>query len=194
MLSWFHHFFHRVHRRSIREHEVARFGTITISDFRRTGEVFGSEIICALKLLAMHDPRRLRRVQNTSLYIVNHVIPDGAPGSYDHDLNACFIDYEIVSEIDPPDFRRACIACLLVHEATHGVLVKCKIQYRGDARLRIERLCMVEQNRFATRLLASAPDAYAGLSIEFCESDWASRWSRSRSVVFLSYLHRYWRK
>jgi hypothetical protein len=191
VLAWLERFLNRVCTQSFREHQVAEFETISIADYRNAGEAFASDAITALELILANDTRRFRRVQETCRYIVNHVIPSGAPGTYDRKWSACLIDYDLLRKIEPTDFRRGAIACLLVHEATHGIIENREIRYVGDNRLRIERLCMAEQNRFALRLFASAPNTYSGLNMNFEESDWTSRWSRSRAKVLLSYVCRY---
>ena len=192
MLNWIHTFLHRVCIQAVRDHEVAQFDGISIADFGNTGTLFSSEIVEAFRLVSEHDPRRFRRIRQICRYVVNHVIPGNAPASYSAEWAACIIDYTLMRKIEPVGFRGGCMACLLVHESTHGAIEKRNIRYVGGARLRIERLCMAEQNRFASRLFKSVPELYAGLHVEFRESDWTSRWSRPRSEVFLSYVHRLW--
>lgn len=193
MFTWVSRLLDRISLRSIREHEVARYGAISIADFRGAGEAFRTDIVQALQLVSEHDARRFGRVQRTCRFVVNHPIPRGSPATYSNEWNACLMDYDMLRGIEPAEFRQGCIACLLVHEATHGLIERRKIRYVGDNRLRIEQLCMREQNRFAARLTASAPGLYSGLQMDFRDSDWTSRWAQSSLVALLSYLRHLWR-
>jgi hypothetical protein len=191
---WIHKLLLKVYDRAIRDHEVARFETISIADFRRAGEPFVADVVESLRLVSQHDQRRFHRLQQTCRFVVNHVIPSGAPASYDPESRICLLDYTELRQLEPSQFRRAAIACLLVHEATHGALTNRRIPYTESNRLRIERLCMAEQNRFASRLIADAPELYANLHLDLRDSDWTSLWSRPRFAVLKSYAQRYFRK
>lgn len=194
MRAWLKRLLNGVCIQSIREHALAEFEGVLISDYRKAGEVFRSDVVEALRLINVYDARRFRRVLRNTPFVVNHVIRDGAPASYHPGWTACVLDYEQLRGIEPAEFRRGCVAALIVHEATHGVIDRHGIAYQGEERLRIERVCMNEQNRFASRLVAVAPNLYGGLLLEFRESDWTSRWSERSLVGLRSYVERYLRQ
>ena len=174
----------------IRQHEVARLRDIGIADVGNPDGLFSSKVMEALHLVALHDPRRFKRIEQMIRWVANQATVHGGLAEYHSDLSACFIDFPRLAPVSEDRFRLACVACILVHEATHGLIEHRGIRYGPETRGRIERLCVLEQNRFASRLQASDPHLYPGLDWEFRESEWESSWSGRPAGSVLSYLRR----
>jgi hypothetical protein len=83
-------------------------------------------------------------------------------------------------------------ACALIHESTHGVVDSHKVDYNEENRARIERLCVTEQNRFASKLAVADPARYPIelLHLDFQEGWWKEAWTGSRLKTGLSLLRR----
>ena len=123
------------------------------------------------------DPRRFVRVRRHIRWIVKHIAFDrGGGAEYIAQTRACNIEFrEPDSDSDYP-YWIAWYASVLVHEATHGVINSRGIPYSPEMRVRIERLCVTEQNRFLRVLARSDPETAAHLHREFDESRWYSSW------------------
>jgi len=81
-------------------------------------------------------------------------------------------------------------ACVLVHEATHGVICSRGIPYSRELRSRIERLCVTEEQRFLIHLTITHPDLASGLYREFDASKWRASWNATRTERFLAVIKR----
>ena len=106
-------------------------------------------------------------------------------------MRACNVEFnDRIGETH--DIRVATYAIILVHEATHGAIESCGIKYDTHNRSRIERLCVKEQNRFASLLAAFDPDRYPEdrLHAEFRESDWHPEWMATPTQRRISFLSR----
>jgi hypothetical protein len=111
---------------------------------------------------------------------------------YNSRIRACSIEFFTIPDVSE-DILAAGHACFLVHEATHGVIESRGIQYDGLNRVRIERLCLAEQNRFAARLAAADPERYPLnlLHMDFDESYWKGEWTAGRPRRILTFLSRW---
>ena len=77
----------------------------------------------ALRLIAKHDDRRLRRIITHNRFIADHSLPNGAySGQYKHRINVTIIDFEYDLDWGDDLSHAAYFAGVLVHEATHGEL------------------------------------------------------------------------
>ena len=190
MFERVHGILREVSIKHIRQHEVARFKAIGIADFRKPHGPFSSTVADALHLVALHDPRRFKRIQQAIQWVVNQATVHGGLAEYHSDLSVCFIDFPRLAPVLEDRFRRACVACILVHEATRGLIEHRGVRSGPEARGRIERLCVLEQNRFASRLQALDPHHYSRVDWEFRESDWESSWSGKPERSVLSCLRR----
>lgn len=114
-------------------------------------------ISLAIDLICECDPRRMTRVQAQVLWIFDHAHWGGAGcGSYLPRIKACRLDFEPLPEYSEA-MLAADYACLIIHEATHGVLHTRRIEADGESIERVERLCYAEQNRFLRRLVSVHP-------------------------------------
>ena len=134
----------------------------------------------ALLLIGSAHPRGYRRIKRELRYIAN--IPILSLGMYDPPVRACKIDFELFKRyvINQNDsWTVAYFACILIHEATHGHLHSRGVPYDVNTRIRVERLCVREEERFAARLRSDAYDSRT-LVQPFDESHWEDSWNRTR--------------
>jgi hypothetical protein len=82
---------------------------------------------------------------------------------------------------------------MLVHEATHGVIESRGIELASENRVRVERLCTAEQNRFAAKLSAYDPVRYPRtlLHFDFDERYWESEWKTGGMKKNASFISRW---
>jgi len=128
-------------------------------------EDFFRETEQALQLIEDVDPRRFRRVKNHINYIVNTELASIAsynPGKI------CKVDFGRYDFETHPDWSRYMYAAILVHEATHGEIGEKGIEYKRN-RLRIEKICRAEENRFLAKIDSVWGD---DLRVAFNPSDW----------------------
>jgi hypothetical protein len=170
------------------KNEVARFEGIIISDPQDTVS-FRETVLEALRLIKDLDPRRFRRIQRHIKWIVNMLLPYGG-AQYAYSMRTCKIDFEKSVWDAYSDFRPALCACLLVHEATHGLIHAWNIPYSSQLRSRIERLCVTEEQRFLSHVGAVRPDVAEAMWHDFDESQWHRHWNDSIWRNFLAFVSR----
>jgi hypothetical protein len=169
----------RMELRAIANGEIARFDGIGLADARWRKDSQGSfrqTIEESLRLLREYDSRRYERIRRHIKWIVNVVTNSGA--RYRSSMRACYIEFVDFPGLDC-HIQTAIYAAILVHEATHGFIESREIGYTEKNRVRIERLCTAEQNRFVTRLAAADPERFPVrlLHCNFDESDWHWEWT-----------------
>jgi hypothetical protein len=174
---------------------VARTSVVGTVDGVRLADVRGPAsfkgiLERALGLIRQHDPRRYARVTRYIHWILNQATPDKGM-SYNERIHLCLVEFFEMPGLDK-EVLAAFYACALVHESTHGLVASYEIPYNPETRARIERLCVIEQNRFASRLAAvdSALYPIELLHIDFDEGIWKNAWTESRLKTGLSLLHR----
>jgi hypothetical protein len=116
---------------------------------RVSGEQFLNGTLEALHFIERVDPRRFRRIQQQIRFIVHSELVSGA--SYQRLGRICFVDYGRYELERDHDWYLRCYASALVHEATHGVLYSRFLATTATNRLRIEKLCHLEEKRFLRR-------------------------------------------
>ena len=133
------------------------FDAIKLCDIGRSDEaesqIFCSRTVKALELIKENDTKRYRRVQRYLAYIVNCSILTA--GAYCHLLRACEVNTSLHNFGEDEDVAVLVLACLIIHEATHGLMITRGIPYDYDKNLclRAERLCHQEEVRFARRVM-----------------------------------------
>jgi hypothetical protein len=108
----------------------------------------------ALRLVAQQDPRRYRRVRKHLGFIVHHEL-DGAAADFVRWPSACRVDFDRFQFDESSEAAAFQLAASLVHEATHGRLALRWGVAGGlplETRLRLERICLLEETRFANRV------------------------------------------
>ncbi len=175
---------------SIRKSETGRVDSIGLASFRGHGDSFTKTIESALRLIKEQDPRRYARVKRHIAWVVNQV--NSALGAqYQPKMRTLFLQFEEAPEV-PPDVLIALYASTIVHEATHGVIEARGIEMSEANRLKIERLCVAEQNRFVAILRARDPERYPPCYLNFRADEryWAPEWEKSPAQRALSYIKR----
>lgn len=175
---------------SIHSSETSRFDGIGLADFRGQSDSFSKIIHSSLRLIQDRDPRRYARVKQHIAWIVNKV-NSAAGAMYEPKLRVLFVEFDEAQDLQP-DVVIALHASLLVHEATHGVIESRGIPMSETTRMRIERLCTLEQNRFAAKLSAHDPQSYPAALLHFSDDEryWAPEWKRSGGARAVSYVRR----
>ncbi len=128
----------------------------------------------AMALVQSLDSRRYRRVCEQLHYIVNMDLIAG--GNFARRFKICHVDYSRLATNNPIWNLRQ-YAQLLVHEATHGLLYQKGITYDKEHRERIERLCRLEEYRFALRF----EPGYADRSVEPFNLEWYEKYWDGKS-------------
>jgi hypothetical protein len=174
--------------------EVGCFDGIHLAHVRwrnDSRECFRSTIEGSLRLIRERDPRRYARVKRHVQWIVNRVA-NTLGAEYRWGIRACSLELQDLREVSH-DVHVAFHACLIIHEATHGALESRGVACDEKNRSRVERLCVVEQNRFAAKLARSDPERYPAqlLHFEFDESYWQREWTASPLQGRKAFLSRF---
>jgi hypothetical protein len=100
----------------------------------------------ALLLIKIHDPLRYKRVLKELDRIWVRLQPSSV---------ACFVAHRKSCDIDPRyvlSYTPEQLAPVIVHEATHGVLIRRHIGYDEALRERVEKVCVRQELAFARKL------------------------------------------
>jgi hypothetical protein len=113
---------------------------------------FVSVIEPAVGLIQQNDPLRYARLRREIRMIVNQ--PCRTDAAYSRIRRFCAIDMEKFKPLFDKDYNAGIryLACVLIHEATHGVLYTRGIIQTKQNYARVERLCVLEEERFARKL------------------------------------------
>lgn len=126
----------------------------------------------ALLMIRTSDTVRYRRVIRHLRFIVNS--PCRSSASYEPGTKACRIDFndctlEDEGEIHP--WYVAYFAKSIVHEATHAYLMDHFIPYTKENRVRVERICVNQQNDFLTKLPKDSFDFVAEYNNDMTDAE-----------------------
>ena len=107
----------------------------------------------ALELIRDSDRRRFQRIRRNVGWIVFGAWKNF--GFYSPFARVCGLR----SRPRPDDEQVAAVffACLLVHEPTHGLLERKRFSYTSKNRIRLERICLAEEQRFLSRFPKEKP-------------------------------------
>ena len=173
--------------------EVARFDGIILADLRspksRTPH-FRDIILAALRLLKATDSYRFARVRRRLTWIVHHTLARRGSAEYRHATRTCAIDFLEPSAEYDSEFLTGWYASTLVHEATHGEIRSRGVHYTKQLRLRIEQLCVKEEQNFVMRLTITKPDLAERISYEFDASKWKWSWNATPMERFQTQMRR----
>lgn len=100
----------------------------------------------ALQLIKAYDMYRYRRILKEIDRIWSHPLPVKT-ACFVESLRRCLVDNEYVLNTSPE-----IIASTLVHEATHGRLIRYNIGYSEEIRSRVERVCIRQERAFALKI------------------------------------------
>lgn len=175
----------------IRTSKGCRYDGIGLVSFRREADSFYDVMQSSLRLIQERDARRYARVKKHISWIVNQV-NNSLGAEYYPNIRACFLQFEDAPELERDVFI-ACSACVLIHEATHGLIESRGIKMTNNYRVRIERLCCTEQNRFAAKLSTYDSERYPPvlLQFHFDERYWTSEWEKKGGERGVSFIKRW---
>ena len=100
------------------------------------------------------------------------------------------MDFTFAQLKSDSEMNAAYFAKVLVHESTHGVVASRGIRYAPELRLRIEKLCVTEENRFLNRLALTHPEIAENLHQDFDPTRWEKSWKISRGGSTLRVFYR----
>ena len=198
-MGWFRRSKARFMSKELHDGVRGEYGGILLSDLtmeKERGAEFAQIITEALQLIETHDPRRFQRAQRELSYIANSPIHAGA--QYMDYIRCCVVDYgRFASQLNEEnkEWYAAKCACIIVHEATHGVLHSRHIPYSKATWKRSERLCRREEKLFSMRLRSDAFD-FTSLVSAFNPEDWTRsrpRWPWQWAVETVRQARRLWR-
>jgi len=108
-----------------------------------------------LDYMADIDPRRFNRVKREIKIIIKAEKFVSYGGKFDKNIGACFVNIYVLPYEENPNEAIRAYACILVHEATHGVMMRRGIPSSAfmskAAKLRVERVCIEEIGRASCR-------------------------------------------
>jgi hypothetical protein len=162
-----------------RNNQIAEFDGIALCELRPYSPTFKKVLLDAFALLKESDPRRFARVKRYLKWVINGPLAF-AGCEYRHSTQTCVIDYAELEDETDLSFWIAWYASALIHEATHALLLARGIPYSSEFRVRAERLCVTEENRFARRIAATQHKIAERLHREFDESLWHRSWNSTR--------------
>ncbi len=68
----------------------------------------------------------------------------------------------------------------MVHEGTHGMLLKRGFEYTSESRVQIERICVAEEHRFLARLDSIRESLGSSLKEDFDAENWEEVWTMGK--------------
>ena len=113
---------------------------------------FTAVIFSALELLQQTDSMRFDRVRREIRMVVQ--MPAAHCAQYSRPMRVCTIDFRklhVAFDITR-EYGIQFLACVLIHEATHGSLFSRRIVQTRRNYARVERLCCLEMLRFAQKV------------------------------------------
>lgn len=157
--------------------QVGEFDGIGFASPPEGAAEFAATMQASLELIRTHDLRRYCRAKDHICWIVNAAHHHGAGGaSYHPYLRRCKFDFSDFGWGDTI-LVAAYYAGAIVHEATHGWLCARGLRYARSTRLRHERICHAEQNRFLKLLDRRVPGVCKVWWSEFDPDDWNVSWT-----------------
>lgn len=127
-----------------------RCGVALIDPFPKTRHAFVKLVGQALCLIQENDALRWGKVRSEIAAIINVPVAGGA--EYSRFLKTCRIDLRYFSRIEDSANARLLLACRIIHQATFGHLCARRISVLPSNFGRVEKLCYLEERRFASKL------------------------------------------
>jgi hypothetical protein len=174
---------------------IATIDGVPIVSLRGDQGDFLRVISISFDLLRIHDPKRLGRIASSARWIVDCSLAMGARSGQFHRRHAAIeMDFEFSDEFGDDLHHAAYYAGLMVHEATHGMLLARGFDYTEETRIQTERICIAEENRFLARLGGVRADLADSLRTEFNADDWMESWNMSSADEVKRLLKRVFEK
>ncbi len=112
---------------------------------------FVGQTIRALELARQKDPRHYQRIRGSFDFIVHEELVV-VKAQYWRWPAACVLDFSRYPFQKSPEAVLFMLTTTLVHEATHAVLFRRGVPHTRKNFLEVERLCCLEEARFAKRI------------------------------------------
>jgi hypothetical protein len=128
-------------------HSRERGFDLVVFSGERYAVTFFVKIRAALDMIAMADPKRFSRIQQS---LRRFALVESGGDFYDHDLRAYIVDLPSMVARSVEE-----VAMTIVHESTHARIRDFGINRLPTNEERIERACVRQEIAFATRLPAS---------------------------------------
>jgi hypothetical protein len=154
--------------------------------------VFAKYVNQALDLVAAKDSRRYRRIRKNLRFIVHKELAR-ASASYRPCEQACFID--LGNTLDRERTKKVSLFLLagsLVHEATHAEIFRRGAADNRKNAVRMERICVAEQTRFASRVNATYHAACKKVFSD--KSRWDGIWQEHYRMTAWQRVAALWRR
>lgn len=160
---------------------IATIEGIPIASFRDDSSNFLRVITRSFDLLRGYDPKRLKRISSCTDWIVDCSLPLGAfAGQFCPRLSAIEMDFEFSTSFGDELRHAAYFAAVMVHEGTHGMLLKRGFEYTSESRVQIERICVAEEHRFLARLDSIRESLGSSLKEDFDAENWEEVWTMGK--------------
>lgn len=132
------------------------FGDIGISDCKSSDPSFSLAVLRAFALIEQVAPNRIGRARKYFRWIVNRSLVTGSGGAqYDHWASVCSIDFESSGNSERDMIF---VALSIIHECAHARLLGLGIPYTGNNFLRVEKICIREEQAFVKVLKEKLPE------------------------------------
>lgn len=166
----------------MRDTQVGNVHGIELRSVRDNSGEFVSICTQSIELIKEFDKRRFGWVERFNRFIADQSLPCGArSGQYNHTLGVTKLDFEFDSSFGDALTHAAFFAGVIVHEATHGKLRNRGIRTTKQNRVRVERICVSQENDFLQRLDPIRPRLGSDLVRPFDPCRWEFSWNASRA-------------
>jgi hypothetical protein len=114
---------------------------------------FEDSVRGALRLVEQCDPLRFARITRSIRYVRSDVwLPGATAAVYVRSSKVCVMEWTKIRVPDDPQLTVFYTAITLVHEATHGLLIRRGIPYTPSTKSRSEDVCRIEEAKFIRQL------------------------------------------
>ncbi|MEM6821060.1 MAG: tetratricopeptide repeat protein [Verrucomicrobiota bacterium] len=170
--------------------ELGQYRGIRITDVNLDDSddaLFLDMVTEALKLIEKNDLRRFERVCRHVNWIVNSELL--SLGRYQRIFRVCYLDFLGYGVAEEREKNVVRLALTIIHEATHGHIFAKHVAYTKSLRIRIERLCRLEEERFLEKLDRRWKEELSE-ELKFDPRPWIDSWQQKISERFRSMLKR----
>ena len=139
-----------------------------------------AQVRAALYLIKTYDPYRYKRVLARFDKILVLDIP--ARGQFIEDLRRCVLNRDFATTATVEE-----VASTIVHEATHGELMRRGIGYGAEIRQRVEDICTRQELAFAAKIPSFEKLVErAEMKLALPSATWSDDMTRQRTMQWLS--------
>lgn len=135
---------------------VTAYGGVSICHSRLSASLdteFEDSVRGALRLVEQSDPLRFARITQSIRYVRSAVwLPGTTAAQYVRSSRVCEMEWTKIRVPDDPQLTVFYTAVTLVHEATHGLLIRRGVAHTPSRRSRIEDVCRSQEAQFIRHL------------------------------------------